>query len=427
MPPGSNQTDGSLAYTYEAVFCIFLAALAFLGREHVAWNYPGLLGLLVALLALNLGAALALKRWSTLQVLSAGVTLANCAVISGILHASGGRESRLWVLYLLPVFTASLFLARKELLLITAGAVGFNAAFFLGPETRLDAAASLDLGLRSGILVLAAVLTWRLAERERGARRQLATQRHELDDLLQRAQTRESEDGSTKRLAEIGLVAAGVLHDLKTPLTVILGFSEVGGMAADPAQMREDFQRIRKAGLVCRDIVSQVLAVSGTARPPLEPCDLREVLLTTFRMCEGVFAEKGIAVKLELPEDPIAISGAPSRLQRLFLNLFTNASQALRRGGALKISASFPSEGRVEVSFDDDGPGLSEEARARLFKAFATTKSATGGTGLGLYISREIALSHGGDLQAANRPEGGARFTLILPLARPAGVAGARP
>lgn len=425
MPPATTQTDGSLAYTYEAVFCIFLVTLAFLGRDHVAWNYPGLLGLLVALLALNLGAALALKRWSALQVLSAGVALANCAVISGILHASGGRESRLWVLYLLPVFSASLFLERKELLLITAGAVGFNAAFFLAPETRLDAATALDLGLRSGILVLAAVLTWRLADRERGARRQLATQRHELEDLLERAQSREPEDGSAKRLAEIGLVAAGVLHDLKTPLTVILGFSEIGRMATEPRQMRQDFERIRSAGLVCRDIVSQVLAISGGARPALSPCDLRETLLGTFRMCEGVFGGKGIAVKLELPEDPILIAGASSRLQRLFLNLFTNASQALGRGGLLKISASFPGDGRIEVSFEDDGPGLSPEALARLFKPFSTTRSASGGTGLGLYISRDIALSHGGDLQAANRPEGGARFTVILPLPRPAPVAGA--
>lgn len=415
--------ERSLAYGYDAVFCIFLLALAFLGRENPGWDSPRLPHWLVLLLSLNLGAGLALRRWASPPGLSAGAILANCGVIAAIVQESGGVDSRLWVLYLLPVFTASMFMAGRQVLLVAAGAVAFNGALFISLDARPDVTVTLDLGLRTGILALAAFFTWRGAERERGARGQIARQRGELQELLERAGRSEGRDESTRRLAEIGLVTAGVLHDLKTPLMVILGFAEVGRLSADP-QTREDFDRIKRAGLVCRDIVSQVLAVSGGARPELEPCDLRQVVLSTLHLCVSVLEKRGVAVRVCLPEDPIRIAGSPQRLGRLFMNLLTNAAQAIGRGGTLEVRGRVEEPaGRVEIVVEDDGPGLSPQALASLFKPFSTTKVASGGSGLGLYICRQIALGHGGRLEASNRPQGGARFVLGLPLARVAAAA----
>lgn len=420
MPP--PEQEGSLAYAYEAVFCIFLTAIAFLGREEASWAYPQVLYLLVLLLALNLAAGFALRRWPGRRSLSAGVILANCGVITAILHFSGGRQSLLWVLYLLPVFTASMFLTGKEAVWIAVGAVAFNVVFCAFSITAWDAAAYFDLGLRAGVLILAAALTWRMAERERRALGQVRAQRSELAGLLEQVEQRETQDLATRRLAEVGLVTAGVLHDLKTPLTVILGSCDIGLRDGDVAATRADLERIKSAGLLCREIVNQVLAVSGQAQPSSEPCDMSAVLRETLAMCEPVAQKKRVAVHCSLPEEALPLRGSFQQLQRLFLNLVSNAIQAMPTGGELTITAAQvppPIAGlppRIQVSVCDDGPGLSDEALAGLFKPFSTTKSAQGGTGLGLYICREIAMSHRGSLHADNQPQGGARFVVTLPL-----------
>lgn len=414
--------EGSVAYAYEAVFCIFLVAIAFLGRDSAGWAYPQVLYLLLLLLALNLAAGFALRRWQGRRGLSAGVILGNCAVISAILEYSGGGESPLWVLYLLPIFTASMFLTRQELGWVAVGAVGFNLAFGALSAAAWSSSLALDLGLRTGILSLAAVLTWWIADRERRAQALVRSQRAEMGKLLEEAQVREKEDSSTRRLAEVGLVTAGVLHDLRTPLTVILGSCEAGMGEESSAAARDDFERIRRAGNLCRDIVNQILAAAGQDRQTVERCDMVQVLDTTLAMCEEVLKSRKIELRWDRPEDPLPFQGSYRQIQRLFLNLVSNAAQAMSSGGVLTIEAKPvepPAPGlppRVQVIVADSGPGLSEKALAGLFKLFSTTKSGQGGTGLGLYMCRQIAISHRGSLVAENRPEGGARFTLVVPM-----------
>ncbi|MBI5201551.1 MAG: HAMP domain-containing histidine kinase [Elusimicrobia bacterium] len=411
--------DDAPGYAYESVFCIFLAALAFLGREQACWAFPQVLYLLIALLSLNLAAGYAMRRRPGAWV-SAAAAMGNCALITAILHCSGGRASPLWVLYLLPVFTAAIFLGTAELVWISAGAVGFNISYCFLESGNLDAAVAMDAGLRTAVLALAGAVTRLMADRERQARGQVERQRLELDALLAKTESRAASDEPSRQLAEVGLLTAGVLHDLQTPLTVILGFSELGLHGADP-EARKSFERIRKAGLVCRDIVSQVLAAAGPRPAEPLPCDLRETLLETIRMCESVFDHKGVSLHVRASEERILVAGAPTPFQRLFLNLLTNAAQATKRGGLLEVSLAL-SANAVRVFFDDDGPGLDDAFLQRLGKPFSTGKAAEGGTGIGLYVCRGIARAHGGELTAENRPQGGARFTVRLPLANRARV-----
>jgi signal transduction histidine kinase len=107
---------------------------------------------------------------------------------------------------------------------------------------------------------------------------------------------------------------------------------------------------------------------------------------------------------------------ARSALLQVFRNLTTNAVQAMAAGGTLRVSTRIdPSRQFVMASVDDTGPGLAPEVTGHLFEPFFTTKAE--GTGLGLAIAREIALAHGGDLRADNRPDGsGASFTIVLPV-----------
>ncbi|MBI4347229.1 MAG: HAMP domain-containing histidine kinase [Elusimicrobia bacterium] len=416
--------ERSPAYAYEAVFCIFLLAVAVLGRWEADWVYPQVLWGLVALLSLNLGTGLALRRRPAGRLLSAGAVLANCAVVTALLEYSGGRDSLLWVLYLLPVFTSSMFLRSHETAWVAGGAIAFNAAFCVLSDGPLVASDALDVGLRSGVLALAAALTWRLAERERRAVGQLDTQRRELASLMGKLEVRTTQEASARRLAEVGLITAGVLHDLKTPLTVILGFAEVGLTADDAASMRRDFERIRSAGLLCRDIVGTVLAAAGAATAERVRVDLVAVARAALDLCAPILERKGIRLSAELPETRMSVDGSREQLERLVLNLVTNAAQAAARGGRVRVRlgwgpvrAGVPS---ATLTVADDGPGISPEAAAGMFQPFKTTKKAEGGTGLGLYICREVALSHGGSMTAGNGPDGGAEFAVSLPLAREA-------
>lgn len=106
----------------------------------------------------------------------------------------------------------------------------------------------------------------------------------------------------------------------------------------------------------------------------------------------------------------------PAQICQVLVNLLVNAAQAMPNGGEISIRLSQRGESRVELSVCDEGQGLADELMPRLFEPFVTTKPAGQGTGLGLHICREIMTGHGGELHAANRPGGGACFTLILPI-----------
>lgn len=126
-----EMTD-TLSNRYEAGFCVFMGALAFLGRDNPSLEYPAILHLFGVLMVLNLLAGIALRRRPDAPMISTGFILANCGVITAILAYSGGASSNLWVLYLLPIFTVCLLLGPRETVFITVGVVAFNAVFTLG-------------------------------------------------------------------------------------------------------------------------------------------------------------------------------------------------------------------------------------------------------------------------------------------------------
>jgi signal transduction histidine kinase len=133
---------------------------------------------------------------------------------------------------------------------------------------------------------------------------------------------------------------------------------------------------------------------------------------------------EGVSVVREYRDVP-AVACAPRALVQVFLNLLTNAAQAVRRGGVIRIR-SRPLEGRVVVSVEDDGPGIAADVVARIFDPFFTTKPVGEGTGLGLAISREIVEGQGGELGVEARSDGGTVFSVSLPAhSGPAGSGGA--
>ncbi|MBI5209803.1 MAG: HAMP domain-containing histidine kinase [Elusimicrobia bacterium] len=410
------------ANRYEAVFCIFMAALAYLGRDDSLMVYPQILYLFGGLLALNFLAGRSLRRWPAKEWLSACVILGNCAVIAGIEAFSGGAGSTLWVLYLLPVFTAAMLLDGRKLAIITAGAVGADAAFYVGPGFGSDGAAVFGVAVKSGVLVFAAAVVWLLARREKEAHRELGRRRADIDAMARQARAREGRLREIEGLAEVGLVGGGIVHDLRTPLSVIRGYLNICLKSAElPASLRDHVERMDRSALLCQDIVAGILDAIRNRPLKMLRCDMRDIVAASVEQCRGIMDEAGVGLDLAVQPFGLPVQGSPEHLKRVLINLIGNAVKAMAGAGRLRIATETEAGDRpvLRVSVEDTGSGMSEEALSRLFKPFGTTRAEAGGVGLGLYVCREIALKHDGWLTGQNLPAGGARFTLALPLAGP--------
>ena len=416
-----QESERAIAYKYEAVFCIFLAIMAYLGRENANLVYPTVLYFFLLLLSLNFSAILALRLRPAQEWLSALIILANCGVITGIMSYSGGPESNLWVLYLLPIYTVSLLLSGREVAWITIGAVSFNTIFYIVSFNALSAATIFELCLKNGIFVFSAALTWRLASAERRSSGKLRLQREELDRLEEKARVQAAHDDQTEQLAAVGLISAGIVHDLKNPLAVIQGFTNIclQEKSLDSA-VRNDIETIKRTTIRCQDLVAGILSAAKKEDTPRVECEIHELIESAVELCGNIFADAGIVIEKKFNRHPLRVLGHPQQLERIMLNLLGNAAKAMPSGGALTIRTQTDcmkgGRSRVMIVVEDTGAGISDEAMTNLFKPFSTTRPLAGGTGLGLYLSRDIAVKHGGSLQAGNAPTGGARFTLTLPM-----------
>lgn len=219
-----------------------------------------------------------------------------------------------------------------------------------------------------------------------------------------------------EKMAMLGSVTAGVLHELKNPLNNLLGGMErlLSKVNTDPAVLRWG-SMMRRNGEQLRDSLRDLL---DGFRPEMagEAVDLHGVLdRAILYVLKGDIAHRNIAVQKELDDDTPLVQGSAGHLLHVFLNLILNARQAMGNAGVLTVRTHWSPEGAV-VEIEDTGPGIEPEAAPRLFVDFHSNKP--GGSGLGLVLCQQIVARHGGTIAAENRPQGGARFRVTLPAAR---------
>jgi signal transduction histidine kinase len=264
-------------------------------------------------------------------------------------------------------------------------------------------------GLALAGIALSLVLTVNLA---RTVRHQVA-ERERLQTELRRSE----------RLVALGKLLAGVAHEVRNPLAGIRGITQLWRRGLGLGD--EGFDHLTDEVDRLEGIVSRLLQFSRADAQDLAPGDLNTVAAAAARLAEERAREQQVRVELDLEPDLPPVEMAPPALVQVLRNLTTNALQVMPRGGALRLATRFdPARGTVAASVADDGPGLPAEVLAHLFEPFFTTKAE--GTGLGLAIAREIALAHRGEIRAENRPDGGAVFTLTLPVAEVAAAKGER-
>jgi len=218
-----------------------------------------------------------------------------------------------------------------------------------------------------------------------------------------------------ERISTIGRLAGSIVHDLRNPLAAIYGGAE---MLVDRDLPHSQVQRlagnIYRASRRMQELLQDLLDVARGKSAAPEWCNLREVAAAA---CDGLRTAadaQAVIIAVQVP-DHLELPLERSRMERVFLNLISNALEVMPDGGTIEIDAE-RQEGSVLVRVRDTGPGIPAELQGRLFQPFATSGKRNG-MGLGLALSRQAVLDHGGDMWVESEPGRGATFAFRLPLA----------
>ncbi|MGE0601138.1 MAG: ATP-binding protein, partial [Dehalococcoidia bacterium] len=276
---------------------------------------------------------------------------------------------------------------------IADGELRLSAARFIRrDESRLDVdavASMVTFGGKQAVLVLA---------------RDVSERNALLRQLMQ-----------SQKMDSLGAMAGAVAHDFNNLLTTILGFA--GLLKRSPnfdSEERENLALIEDAARRAADLTGRLLSFSRGGLARFGKVDLRTVAEDTLQLAEPTMHSK-LSVLRSIPDTPVLVEGDAGQLQQALTNIVLNARDAMPEGGTIEVTLRV--EGTVAlVEIKDDGPGMDEETRVRIFEPFYTTKAPGSGTGLGMAITYGIVQGHHGDITVQSTPGEGTLFSISLPL-----------
>jgi two-component system, NtrC family, sensor kinase len=237
-----------------------------------------------------------------------------------------------------------------------------------------------------------------------------------VEDISARVQLEEQLQISEK-MASLGLLAAGVAHEVNTPLTGISSFTQMLLQGAEPDDPRTKvLEKIERQTFRAAKIVNGLLNLARPAQVDSGPVDINAVINDVLSLLEHQLRTARIQVRKELSPGAPIVQGIEYKLQQVLLNLFLNARDAMPRGGWLTV-VTRDGDAAATIEVADTGAGIPAEQLSRIYDPFFTTKDIGKGTGLGLSISYGIIQEHGGTIACESDIGQGTRFTLTLPLA----------
>lgn len=233
-------------------------------------------------------------------------------------------------------------------------------------------------------------------------------------DILQQQVVR------AERLATIGELAAGVVHELNNPLTSITVYAEYLTRKFEAAGAEPpDLEKLRRIGTSAQRILRFSRDLVQYARPSgrdVEPVDLAAVVRSSVSICDHLIERGGIQLELEIDPELPALRAVAGQLEQVLINLITNAVHAAENGGRVIVRARAESPQAILLEVADSGHGVRDEDRERIFEPFFTTKPDGKGTGLGLPIVRNIVEQHRGTVVVLKSDLGGAEFRVTIPV-----------
>jgi signal transduction histidine kinase len=221
------------------------------------------------------------------------------------------------------------------------------------------------------------------------------------------------------RLATIGQLAAGIAHELNNPLGDILGFAQLSCKHPHlPEQIYQDQVKIVKSTLYAREVIKKILLFSRQSQPHKGTVNLNRLIEEWMDFFEFRCKQNQIEIVLTMDQNLPAITGDPSQLNQVLINLAVNAIHAMPHGGRLTITTGVE-QGAVYLKVQDTGTGIDDEIRDKIFLPFFTTKEVDRGTGLGLSVVYGIVQEHNGRISLTSTLGQGSTFTIQFPTATP--------
>jgi two-component system NtrC family sensor kinase len=230
--------------------------------------------------------------------------------------------------------------------------------------------------------------------------------RHAQEQLLQ-----------SEKMSAVGQLISGVAHELNNPLTAILGYAQLLESEGLSDRAQDYVGKLFKQAQRTHRVVQNLLSFARQRKPQKSPVEIRRVLEDTLALRDYDLKANNIRIEKEIESALPTVTADSHQLEQVFLNIINNAVDAMlevAQKGILKVRV-YSQDGDVWIEFHDQGPGIKDTKR--IFDPFYTTKEVGKGTGLGLSICYGIVKEHGGDILAANRPEGGAVIKVRLPAA----------
>jgi signal transduction histidine kinase len=334
----------------------------------------------------------------------------------------------------------SLIFAVATLAVIVLGYI--LAQSIAGPILRLrtmaQAVAAGDLEQKSGLtrsdeigdLAQAFdVMTARLQARTTEANRlyeETVERNRQLAEMYDRLQAAQQQLIQSEKLAAVGQLAAGIVHDVKNPLGVIKGMAEeLMEDAADDPEFRQGLLVIRDNANRANLIVTDLLKFARQSTPTMQKRDLRETMEGCLRLTDYLIRKGRVKAVTDFPKEAVWVTYDPQQIEQVVINLIQNAVQAMPDGGEIEIRMV---DRGVEVLLEikDNGKGIEPENLSRIFEPFFTTKPEGQGTGMGLAVTYGIVSRHGGRIDVSSQVGEGTTFSIQLPKEPEAAVVGER-
>jgi signal transduction histidine kinase len=245
-----------------------------------------------------------------------------------------------------------------------------------------------------------------------------------VDDITERIEL-ETQLSQAEKMSSIGLLAAGVAHEVNTPLAVISSYAQMMAKQINgDEKLAALMDKITRQTFRASEIVNNLLNFSRTSATEFSDINLNKIITETLALLEHQLKTSRIKVETDFHDDLPTIHGNAGKLQQVFLNLFLNAKDAMAgSGGTLRVATN--NGAAVHVSISDTGTGIAPEHIHKIYDPFFTTKNApregqSRGTGLGLSVTYGIIQEHAGKIRVESRPGQGTQFDLEFPLIRKA-------
>jgi two-component system, NtrC family, sensor kinase len=242
-----------------------------------------------------------------------------------------------------------------------------------------------------------------------------------VDDITERMEL-EAQLAQADKLSSIGLLAAGVAHEVNTPLAVISSYTQMlAKQVRGDQRVAPLLDKITQQTFRASEIVNGLLNFSRTGAAEFTALDVNHIIMETLKLLEHQFRASQVHLETSLEDDLPPILGNSGKLQQVFLNLFLNAKDAMAAGGTLRVATQ--ANGHVAVDVSDTGSGIALEHVQRIYDPFFTTKLTVSegqrrGTGLGLAVTYGIIQEHAGKIQVESQVGSGTTFHLEFPTAR---------